>query len=803
MIPLRYVTDFDLLQTGLARLDIPLSGDASAGTDQAIPCYLYRNPDGSIRWLWPANATQPDFLRFYHRGSYRARLFVGLVNLLFRLRLDRWIAHDRLVLYTTSNGADRLRQAHRWALFTGTPGPNRKLVIWYRTATGASFFAKIALARPAALNLHREARVLQQLAQQPFRRIDVPCPVVYGKGLLIQDDLATSVLQPINQLSDVSAATWQELVRRGWQWQPLAQTAFWQQARQTLTDLRDVSDARIPVSLLDKAERLMHSLNSQRTVPMTMAHGDCTPWNMMRRDGQLCLIDWELGQEALPVLYDLFHFVYQSAILIGNRGYGAIRQELDRYLSQPDWQAFCRQRGIDLALSEQLYLLHTLTYYLSVYRRQQDWHRQVAWLLTTWNAALTHWLHQGKALSDRQLVLQDLAFWLHRRPHTALKLTVEHLTDMPDSSDLDLCLPRPVAEQLTAYLQQHPLVRKPVIEARTFMKQLHLLCADGSALHVDLIWQLKRKAIQFMDATTLWQQATPAPHGLNVPQPVHTQTYLRFFYGLNHAPMPDRYLPLFDHPTDAQLPNESRRQVGQLPPNRGWRGLLNGAAYGWDTLRSFAFRRGMIITFSGVDGAGKSTVIEQTRQQIEKRLRQRVIVLRHRPSLLPILSAWKYGKAQAEQRAASTLPRQGTNQQIGSSLLRFGYYYADYLFGQFYVQVKYVWRGYIVLYDRYYFDFINDSRRSNIALPPALTTSLYRLLLKPRLNVFLYAPAEEILRRKQELDATTITDLTRQYLGLFERLQRRYPSSEYLPLLNQHLPRTLVQIMTRIQHYSL
>jgi thymidylate kinase len=204
--------------------------------------------------------------------------------------------------------------------------------------------------------------------------------------------------------------------------------------------------------------------------------------------------------------------------------------------------------------------------------------------------------------------------------------------------------------------------------------------------------------------------------------------------------------------------------------------------------------KGIVITFSGVDGAGKSTILENTRRILHDKYRKKVVVLRHRPSLLPILSAWKYGKKNAEQKAANSLPRQGNNDSSAGSFFRFCYYYSDYLLGQFYVNMRYVRRGYTVLYDRYYFDFIVDARRSNIKLPKGMLKWGYHLVLKPEVNIFLYAPADEILKRKQELSRNEIEQLTGDYKELFEDFRNHYHHQQYLSLNNTDLDATMSQI---------
>jgi hypothetical protein len=184
--------------------------------------------------------------------------------------------------------------------------------------------------------------------------------------------------------------------------------------------------------------------------------------------------------------------------------------------------------------------------------------------------------------------------------------------------------------------------------------------------------------------------------------------------------------------------------------------------------------------------------------KIEKQLRKPVVILRHRPSILPILSVWTKGKQKAHQEATDNLPRQGKNANVISSFFRFSYYYFDYLIGQFVIYFKYILRGYVVLYDRYYFDFINDSKRSNIVLSKKIPFFGYQFLLKPKFNFFLFADVSVILNRKKELSKTTIEQLTNDYKNLFTKLKSKSRTAVYECINNTDLDVTINHIVATI-----
>jgi thymidylate kinase len=194
-------------------------------------------------------------------------------------------------------------------------------------------------------------------------------------------------------------------------------------------------------------------------------------------------------------------------------------------------------------------------------------------------------------------------------------------------------------------------------------------------------------------------------------------------------------------------------------------------------------KKSKIITFSGVDGAGKTTILREFKELLEKKYRRNVVELRHRPSVLPILSAIKHGKKEAEKKTMEVLPRTGNNKSKLSSYIRFFYYLIDYILGQWIILFKHGLRGEIIIYDRYYFDFINDAKRTNIRLNENFIKFFYKFVFKPDMNIFLYAPPEVILSRKQEMDKESIVTLTKKYKTLFEELAQK-KENQYISIEN-------------------
>ena len=196
-----------------------------------------------------------------------------------------------------------------------------------------------------------------------------------------------------------------------------------------------------------------------------------------------------------------------------------------------------------------------------------------------------------------------------------------------------------------------------------------------------------------------------------------------------------------------------------------------------------------IITFSGVDGAGKTTILRHFISHLEIDCGIKCVEIRQRPSILPILSSFKYGKVEAEKKSMNSLPRTGTNKSKLSSFIRLAYYLLDYILGQWYIYFKYTRRNIFVVYDRYFFDFMIDPKRMNINLNTNFIKFFYKFIFSPEINIFLYASPEVVLSRKKELDKKTILTLTNNYMRLFKSLKSE--NEKYICIENLDIEHTL------------
>lgn len=766
-----------------SKIGYTISNQKNSELDIVQDVLFIKNLNGTIRWIWNANDREPLFLKFYNIGGIRAKIFSLAVKVIFGLKVQK-IVFNKMTYYFKKQEKTFFDCTDNWALFTGTVGVNNKAILY----TDGSFF-KIATTDNAKRLIKSEHKILSN-----------------GTFDFFQTPESKQISEHIIQLSDITCggirtnkigiAHLKALTEMNFRGQHLIQIKDWELFSDLKFDFFKTIDTRLPTNMMRKIGILLNAISEEDYINVSLSHGDFTSWNMFETEEKISLYDWELFAFDRSTGFDYFHFIIQQGILVDKKSWKEIYVDIKEQCSGESANFLFNYDLEILHKYLKFYLLINCINYLKTYAEQDKWHIQVDWLLQVWNDALNSFVIKEK--TARELVIMDIFDALQNQEYATIKFHNGYPEQLCVNSDIDILLNKDLSESISKLVKNHSLVVKVSQNKKSFMNTLQLVMTDGSILSLDLIWELKRRNIVFMDAKKAIENAYINNFGVKSLCFKDTQTYIKSFYILNNEVIPEKYKIYEEQKENDFIQSQqdvrsSKKDLLKIlrknKQNKGIYYFRNLSYYLYDSIfRSFS--RGYVITFSGVDGAGKSTIIENVKIMIEKQLRKPVVVLRHRPSVLPIISALFRGK-KAQESFENTLPHSGTNKSLVSSLIRFMYYYADYFFGQFIIFIKYTIRGYVVIYDRYYFDFIEDSKRSNLVLSKKMAFLGYKLLLKPKFNFFLFADSEIILSRKKELDEKVINELTTNYRILFSKLDKTSNTTIYKTIENKEIDQTL------------
>jgi thymidylate kinase len=182
---------------------------------------------------------------------------------------------------------------------------------------------------------------------------------------------------------------------------------------------------------------------------------------------------------------------------------------------------------------------------------------------------------------------------------------------------------------------------------------------------------------------------------------------------------------------------------------------------------------GRFFAILGPDGTGKSTVIDELSNYMPKFLnvnKDYIKIIHFRPNLIPNISRLVISRRNKYIEQDFTVPHSARPSGYVLSMFRLFYYFLDYVIGYFVKVRPSLVKGDLVIFDRYFYDFIVDPLRSRVNLPKFIPMVLMKFIPKPTLIVFLDNDATTILQRKRELSASEIVRQISEYRSLIKIL---------------------------------
>lgn len=161
---------------------------------------------------------------------------------------------------------------------------------------------------------------------------------------------------------------------------------------------------------------------------------------------------------------------------------------------------------------------------------------------------------------------------------------------------------------------------------------------------------------------------------------------------------------------------------------------------------------GYTVAFLGTDGSGKSTIIDAISPVLGQAFHKGVHYEHMRPNYLPSLAVLTGKRSKDTPMEICTDPHSGKTSGFIGSLLRVSYYWLDYTYGYFRkVYFDKSVKNHVWIFDRYFYDYVNDPQRACIRLPKWLLKCYGLFVPNPDLIICLGADPERIHARKPEL----------------------------------------------------
>jgi thymidylate kinase len=168
---------------------------------------------------------------------------------------------------------------------------------------------------------------------------------------------------------------------------------------------------------------------------------------------------------------------------------------------------------------------------------------------------------------------------------------------------------------------------------------------------------------------------------------------------------------------------------------------------------------GLWIVFLGPDGSGKSSVLEQVKDDLLQGFR-RTKTYHFRPAVL-----WK-SKVSSDE-VISHPHDQGSSGMLRSFVKVLACFF-DWLVGYWLDILPRLIKSTLILVDRNFIDLSVDPLRHQINCPAWITNCLISLLPKPDLTIYLNVSPEKAISRKQEIPEKDLIYLHKAYLDAYK-----------------------------------
>lgn len=510
------------------KLGFSLSKNKKQTSDVAIDFFIINNKDGMPKWIWSGKSRKPFFLKYYNIENQSSFVFASLIKLVFFLKLQKYFyIKKRYFVDNESNSFFNLNTD--WAIFSETIDTNNRVTLFANNS-----FYKIAMTPVVEKLLENEHSILEKINTLPSSFV-IPESTKISNSILQLSQISNK-RKNAEEITSTHLKTFLEI--NDFQKKSIKVTD-WKLLNDLKKDFHKINNQRIPKNIILKINKILDSISSEEYVDINFSQGNFTQWNTYNNNEKLGVCNWELARFDMPKAFDYFHFIMQNGILSENKSCSKIYTEIkDNCCGEFSIELF----NFDLdELKKYLkwYLLINCMTFLKFFDSQYRWDNKIKRQFQVWNEGLNLFL--GTTFTNNQLVVMDLFDSIQNEEYASFDFANTFQEQLISASDYDIVSSKNLNSKLINFFKNHSLILKTIESKKTFMNTFQVFVKDSSMFSVDLIWQLKRKNIEFMNIKELTGNNIINEYGIRKVSNINVSRFITLFYLLNGNKFPVKY----------------------------------------------------------------------------------------------------------------------------------------------------------------------------------------------------------------------------------------------------------------------
>lgn len=302
--------------TDIETLGVRVTPDPVAG---AMPYAVVGGRSNARWWLIPLESglVTASGLAMFQPLLTSARAMKAAASLLSVFGMSRLWAQNIVFITGAPNLASDFPGDHRlsFAYFTGTDSPHRKVAVQIMDYLGRiKGFAKLTRNSEVRKLLAYEAAMLNHVHTLALQTAYVPKVLFTGDRnggtLLVTDTLKTPYTRSTTKFSIAHRAFLKELAQKTTNKQLLSISEIATDFRARFNRISEKLDN----AWNQRLNKAISTLEAQvdLKIPVSLSHGDFTPWNTFMANGRLYVFDWEYSDQMSPISNDLIHFLINA-----------------------------------------------------------------------------------------------------------------------------------------------------------------------------------------------------------------------------------------------------------------------------------------------------------------------------------------------------------------------------------------------------------------------------------------------------------------------------------------------------------